>query len=59
MDSLERQVRKWTRYAEEGISRFGGEKVGKIAEVIKANADRFHKQPVGPVGEILCLKNLQ
>ena len=59
LHQLERQLRKWTRFSEENISRFGGEKVSKIAEVIEANAERFHKHPVGPVGDMLCLKDLQ
>lgn len=59
VDSLERQVCKWTRFAEKDISRFGGEKVAKIAALIKANAARFHEHPVGPIGDIVCLKNLQ
>ena len=56
---LEKQLCKWTRCVKEGVSRFGGNRVSKVVQAIKDNALRFHKPPLGPVGDIMCLKDTQ
>lgn len=52
----EKQVEKWTRYAKEEL-RFGGERSERLVKAIHADPFRFHKLPVGPVGDMLSIRD--
>ena len=55
MQFQEKQVCKWTKYCKQLVSRFGGVRTDKLISAIQANPSRFHKVPVGPVGNMLRL----
>ena len=40
-----------------GVYKFGGNNATRLVEAIQQDAARFHKPPLGPIGNLMALKD--